>query len=115
MNIRCAFCQTPYAIGRTEMLAGLQKMEAENLSHYDAHCPRCRRVTQIPRQKLEIAFPNWKEALTEAVSEASAAPAPELAPKAGLPIEKPGTGKSAAKTGAKTAATKTPRKRTGKK
>lgn len=111
MNIRCAFCQTPYAIGRTEMLAGLQKMEAENLSHYDAHCPRCRRVTQIPRQKLEIAFPNWKEALTEAVSEASTAQAPEPT----LPIEKPGAGKAAANTDAKEAAKKAPRKRASKK
>jgi phage FluMu protein Com len=115
MNIRCAFCQTPYAIGRTEMLAGLQLLEAENLSHYDAHCPRCRRVTQIPRQKLEIAFPNWKEALTEAVSEAAAVRAPEPAPKASLPIEKPGAGKAAAKTDAKTAAKKAPRKRASKK
>jgi len=64
MNIRCAFCQTPYAISRNEVLAALQKMEAENLHHYDAHCPRCRRATQIPRQKLEQAFPNWKATLS---------------------------------------------------
>jgi len=113
MNIRCAFCQTPYAIGRTEILAGLQKIEAENLSHYDAHCPRCRRVTQIPRQKLELAFPNWKEALTEAVSDASAVPAapPEPGPKASLPIEKPGAGKAEATA----PASKAHRKRTSKK
>jgi phage FluMu protein Com len=67
MNIRCAFCQTPYAISRNEILAALQKMEAENLHHYDAHCPRCRRATQIPRQKLEQALPNWKAALNVSV------------------------------------------------
>jgi phage FluMu protein Com len=126
MNLRCAFCQTPYALGRTEMLAGLQMMEAENLSHYDAHCPRCRRVTQIPRQKLEMAFPNWKEALKEAVSEASAAQtATEKAP-AGPEAEKP-TAKSkasAAKSvaskvtsdaGKKVPAKKAPRQRTSRK
>ncbi|MFZ5881357.1 MAG: hypothetical protein ACOY0R_18475 [Chloroflexota bacterium] len=76
MNLRCAFCQTPYTIGRNEMLAALQKMEAEHLTHYDAHCPRCRRVTQIPRQKLEQANPNWKANVEAAASE----PAPEPAP-----------------------------------
>lgn len=73
MNLRCAFCQTPYSLGRNESLSALQLMEAENLNHYDAHCPRCRRVTQVPRQKLELANPNWKTG-------AEAAPAPEEAP-----------------------------------
>lgn len=66
MNIRCAFCQTPYAISRNEILAALQRLETENLHHYDAHCPRCRRVTQIPRQKLEQVLPNWKSLLSTA-------------------------------------------------
>jgi phage FluMu protein Com len=95
MNMRCAFCQNPYAIGRNEMLSALQKMEAENLSHYDAHCPRCRRVTQIPRQKLELANPNWKASLEAA---ASPEPAPEPAPKADpTPAAKPAARKSAKK------------------
>lgn len=75
MNLRCAFCQTPYAIGRNETLVALQMMEAENLSHYDAHCPRCRRATQVPRQKLEISMPNWKAALSAAEPEPESAPA----------------------------------------
>jgi phage FluMu protein Com len=69
MNLRCAFCQTPYTIGRNESLSALQMMEAEKLNHYDAHCPRCRRVTQVPRQKLELANPNWKAALAAAEPE----------------------------------------------
>ncbi len=73
MNLRCGFCQNPYALGRTEILAALQKMESENLTHYDAQCPRCRRSTPILRQKLEMAIPNWKEELKEAVQQ----PAPE--------------------------------------
>jgi hypothetical protein len=69
MNLRCGFCQTPYALGRTEILAALQHLEQENLTHYDAHCPRCRRATPILRQKLEMAMPNWKEELKEAVNQ----------------------------------------------
>ena len=76
MNIRCAFCQTPYAIGHAETLAALQHLQAENLTHYDAHCPRCRRATPIQRQKLEMSIPNWQDALKEAVKEAEAHPAP---------------------------------------
>lgn len=80
MNIRCAFCQTPYTLSRNEMLFALQKIENEKLNHYDAHCPRCRRATQLPRQRLEMAFPNWRQALQEAAStpaaETPAAPVP---------------------------------------
>ena len=99
MNIRCAFCQTPYTLGRVAMLDALQEVDSKNLSHYDAHCPRCRRATQIPRQRLEMAMPNWREELkqfenemkehpqheaplptAEATPVAEAAPAPEAAP-----------------------------------
>jgi hypothetical protein len=65
MNIRCAFCQTPYTLSRVEMLDALQEMDAQNLTHYDAHCPRCRRATQIPRQRMEMAMPNWRDELKE--------------------------------------------------
>ncbi len=63
MNIRCAFCQTPYTLSRVEMLDALQEMDAHKLTHYDAHCPRCRRATQIPRQRMEMFMPKWKEEL----------------------------------------------------
>jgi hypothetical protein len=63
MNIRCSFCQTPYTLGRVALLDALQEVDSKNLSHYDAHCPRCRRATQIPRQRLEMAMPNWREEL----------------------------------------------------
>ena len=65
MNIRCSFCQTPYTLSRVAMLDALQEADSGNLSHYDAHCPRCRRATQIPRQKLEMAMPNWREELKQ--------------------------------------------------
>src|SRR5215216_1449372 len=65
MNIRCSFCQTPYTLSRVAMLDALQEVDAGNLTHYDAHCPRCRRATPIPRQKLEMAMPNWREELKQ--------------------------------------------------
>jgi hypothetical protein len=80
MNLRCSFCQTPYAIGRNETLAALQHMDAEKLTHYDAHCPRCRRATPVLRQKLEMTMPNWREALKELEAEMAAHPQQAAAP-----------------------------------
>lgn len=65
MNIRCSFCQTPYTLSRVIMLDGLQEMDSQKLTHYDAHCPRCRRATPIPRQRLEMAMPNWRDELKQ--------------------------------------------------
>ena len=83
MNIRCSFCQTPYTIGRIEKLDALQHMETDKLNHYDAHCPRCRRATAVPRQKLELTMPNWREALKELEVEMKAHPQQEA------PLSKP--------------------------
>jgi hypothetical protein len=87
MNIRCAFCQTPYTLSRVEMLDALQEMDSQNLTHYDAHCPRCRRATQIPRQRMEMAMPKWRDELKEFEAEMKehpqqAAPALAHAPEA---------------------------------
>lgn len=77
MNLRCSFCQTPFTLGRLEKLDALQEMYAKNLTHYDAHCPRCRRATPVLRQKLEMTMPNWREALKELEKEMTANPQPE--------------------------------------
>jgi hypothetical protein len=127
MNIRCAFCQTPYTLSRVEMLDALQEMDAHKLTHYDAHCPRCRRATQIPRQRLEMFMPNWRNELKEFEAEmkehpqheaplpthepapvAEAAPKPE--PKTEMPAAKAKAAKPAAASspqGRKTPAKKT--------
>ncbi len=112
MNLRCGFCQNPYTLGRTEILAALQYLETENLTHYDAHCPRCRRATPILREKLEMAMPNWKEELKAAVKQPAAAaiqpaearPAQEMKKAA----EGPAAKASAKKAGASAPAAKKP-------
>ena len=73
MNLRCMYCQTMFAIGREEMIVALQTMEAEDLSHYDAHCPKCRRANRVELKKLELANPNWRETLKEMAKEAEKA------------------------------------------
>ncbi|MEW6086188.1 MAG: hypothetical protein AB1607_16485 [Chloroflexota bacterium] len=85
MNIKCSFCQTPYTLSRMEMLDALQEMDAGKLNHYDAHCPRCRRATPVQRSRMEVFFPNWREALKQFEAEMKAHPqqeAPLPAPEA---------------------------------
>ena len=74
MNIKCSFCQTPYTLSRVEMLDALQEMEANKLNHYDAHCPRCRRATRVERKRMELFFPNWRDALKQFESDMKAHP-----------------------------------------
>lgn len=77
MNIRCAFCQTPYTLSRVAILDAMQEVDSKNLTHYDAHCPRCRRATPLPRQRLEMAMPNWRDELKQFEKEMTAHPQQE--------------------------------------
>ena len=87
MNLRCFYCQTPFTLGRVEILAALQRMDSENMNHYDAHCPRCRRANSVARQRLEMFLPNWREVAAEQV--AVPASAAESAPMTVMPSEEP--------------------------
>jgi hypothetical protein len=83
MNIKCSFCQMPYTLSRVEMLDALQEMDAGKLTHYDAHCPRCRRATKVERKRMEMFFPNWRDALKQFESEMKEHPQQEA------PLPKP--------------------------
>jgi phage FluMu protein Com len=83
MQLRCMYCRNMFAVSRDEMLVALQHMQAENLQHYDAHCPRCRRANRIERKRLEIANPGWQEQIKEMGAES--AQAEKKATKAATP------------------------------
>ena len=84
MNLRCIYCQTPFTLARAEMLSAIVTMNERHQSHYDAHCPRCRRANSISRQRVELFFPNWQDAAKEM---ASAAKKEELASAAAVLTE----------------------------
>jgi hypothetical protein len=86
MNLTCFYCQTPFTLSMDQKIAALRKMHAENLHHYDAHCPRCGRANAISRERLEMFTPGWEEAIKEPV--ASAAMAGAVIPAG---IERPNT------------------------
>ena len=99
MNLRCIYCQTPFTLSRPEMLSAIILMNEKGMNHYDGHCPRCRRANSISRQRMELFFPNWQDALKELESQVEAAPAsapkpePVPAPKA-EPRPKPASAKT---------------------
>jgi hypothetical protein len=68
MNLRCIYCQTPFTLARPEMLGAIITMNEKHQSHYDAHCPRCRRANSISRQRMELFFPNWQDAAKQLAS-----------------------------------------------
>jgi len=81
MNLRCFYCQTPFTLGQTEKLSALQKMQNENLQHYDAYCPNCRRANPVSRERLEIFTPGWQQALQQmGQGQAPTPPAPRSEP-----------------------------------
>ncbi|HNC08202.1 MAG TPA: hypothetical protein PLX14_05820 [Anaerolineales bacterium] len=103
LNLRCLYCQTPFTVGRAEMLTALITMDEKHQNHHDAHCPRCRRANSISRQRMELFFPNWREAAKQQASVAAAEAKEPMAASASLKTEPLA---KAAKAALKTASTK---------
>ncbi len=92
MNLTCSYCQTPFTLGMAEKVAALQRMQAENMHHYDARCPRCGRANAVSRERLEMFTPGWQEAIKETASESAPVsstepPAPEPMPSEPAPVK----------------------------
>lgn len=93
MNLTCFYCQTPFTLSMDQKIAALRKMHAENLHHYDAHCPRCGRANAISRERLEMFTPGWEEAIKEPAMSAVApagpgGAAPQAAPNTAVSTER---------------------------
>jgi hypothetical protein len=73
MQIRCQQCQRPIGMSREQVLAALDTMAAEKLSHYDMHCPHCRRTSHVSQHDLSRLIPDWGKPKSEAVGGAEKA------------------------------------------
>ncbi|MGW8226227.1 MAG: hypothetical protein ACWGOY_10860 [Anaerolineales bacterium] len=60
MQIRCTNCHRPFAINREAVHAALDEIHSQNLTHYNAYCPHCRRSNRISPDALKRAAPDWK-------------------------------------------------------
>ncbi len=89
MQLRCTYCQTMFNITQDEMLAGLEHMEEQKQSYYDAHCPKCRRANRVERARMERFFPDWKQAIKTMAKEASQAGSTAGEPAVASSKEKP--------------------------
>jgi hypothetical protein len=60
MQIHCYHCHKPFAISKEVIHNALDALSDENLSHYNAYCPHCRRANRISFEELQRAAPDWK-------------------------------------------------------
>ena len=65
MQIRCYNCHRPYSLNKEMILAALDEVYNENLTHYNAPCPHCRRMNRISPKELKRSAPDWTPELTE--------------------------------------------------
>ena len=65
MQIRCYHCSKPFALGKETIHAALDLTASQNLNHYNAPCPHCRRLNRVSRMQLLRAAPDWKQATNE--------------------------------------------------
>ena len=61
MQIRCQQCHKPFALNKDQIHAALDSMAAEDLQHYNAFCPHCRRVNRVARKALLRFAPDWQK------------------------------------------------------
>jgi phage FluMu protein Com len=57
MQLRCFQCGWSFGIGKDEIAAALEALQASGGSHYDAHCPRCKRANKISVEQLTRSLP----------------------------------------------------------
>lgn len=62
MQLRCYQCGWSFAIGKDEATAAVEAVKASAGSHYDAHCPRCKRANKVSLEQLMRAIPRPRPA-----------------------------------------------------
>jgi hypothetical protein len=65
MQIRCSNCHRPYGLNKEQIYAALDLLETEQMGHYNAPCPHCRRVNRVSRGELIRAAPGWSRQANE--------------------------------------------------
>jgi hypothetical protein len=70
MQLRCTNCHRPFALSRDAVHAALEQVTSQDLSHFNAQCPHCRRVNRVSKKQLQRAAPNWTpESTTDVTTE----------------------------------------------
>lgn len=59
MQIRCQQCRKPFALSKEAVHQALDAIVEQELHHFNAHCPHCRRINRVSRADLLRAAPGW--------------------------------------------------------
>ena len=62
MQVRCTNCGIPFTLTKELVYTALDHITEQDLKHYDARCPNCRKITPVARPVLLKAAPDWSEA-----------------------------------------------------
>lgn len=54
MQIKCQFCSLPFALSNEQITEAIQMLQKNAHAHYDARCPKCRRVTKLAKRTFEL-------------------------------------------------------------
>jgi hypothetical protein len=65
MQINCYHCNRPFALGKETIHTALDILTSQNLNHYNASCPHCRRLNRVSRKQLLRAAPDWGQETDE--------------------------------------------------
>lgn len=50
MQIKCQFCAMPFALTTEQVKEAIELLQQNPQGHYDARCPKCRRVTKLAKR-----------------------------------------------------------------
>ena len=65
MQIRCHNCHKPFALRKEVVQAALDEVFSQDLHHYNAYCPHCRRANRVSRQELRRAAPGYQPQISK--------------------------------------------------
>lgn len=65
MQINCYSCHHRFTLRREEVHAALDQMVSEDLSHYNAVCPRCGKANKVSMNQLKRWAPRWEPSTAE--------------------------------------------------
>lgn len=65
MQLKCSSCAVPFALNKEEITVMVELFKTTPAAHYDAHCPKCRRVNKISKKQFALN-PIYKKMLESA-------------------------------------------------
>jgi phage FluMu protein Com len=61
MQIRCYNCHRPFALSKEAVYAALEQLTQDDMGHYNAACPHCKRVNRVSKDELLRHAPEWEK------------------------------------------------------